>query len=718
MPKKPNVTDWAARLRERVRDYTGQSLSTPDAGQREADGRSLLHELEVQQIELEMQNAELRVARDEAEAILDKYTDLYDFAPVGYFTLSSEGVVRLVNLNGSMLVGVERSKLKGRTFQRLISPAQRPEFMDFLGLVFASETTQSSDFELVLPDHSLRQVNIEARRSAEGNECGALVLDITSRKLAEDQVRVSEIRYRRLFEAANDGVLLVDPGTRKITDANPFMTQLLGYSREELIGKELYEIGLLKDEPASREMFRNLKKDHQVRYEDLPLKSQTGRHQEVEVVANLYREGNKPVIQCNIRDITARKQEEGMLHRNQALFSAVIEQAPVGVYVVDSMFRLQQANPMAMDVFGNIHPLINRDFAEIVRSLWLPKVANGIIREFRNTLETGDPFQSPSLAERRRDTGAREVYEWQIQRVMLPDGGYGVVCFFNNITERTLAETARRRLEVLTASNLKLKMEIVRRQVIQEALRKTRHEQSQLLRQSRLQQKEMRDLSRRMLSVQEDERKRISRELHDVIAQTLVGINVHLAALAQGSSSDVDNLRKQIADTHLLVEKAVEIVHQFARELRPTMLDDLGLIPALGTVMKSFMEETGIRVSLSATPRIEETASTVRTVLFRIAQEALTNVERHAQASHVEVVIVALERGFRMTIRDNGKGFKPGSVAVGKKNTRLGLLGMRERIEMIGGTFRIDSTPGESTTVEVVIPPAKDSVKHGPSLEP
>ena len=144
----------------------------------------------------------------------------------------------------------------------------------------------------------------------------------------------------------------------------------------------------------------------------------------------------------------------------------------------------------------------------------------------------------------------------------------------------------------------------------------------------------------------------------------------------------------------------------------------VGLIPALQTFMKSFMEETGIRVSLSATPRIEGMAGEVRTVLFRIAQEALTNVARHAEASHVELSIASHDHGFRMSIRDNGQGFRPGAASKGKNNNRLGLLGMRERIEMIGGTFRIDSVRGESTIVEIEIPPVKGPVRHGPELEP
>jgi PAS domain S-box-containing protein len=136
------------------------------------------------------------------------------------------------------------------------------------------------------------------------------VQDITERKVAEEKIRISERRYRRLFEAAQDGVLIVDPGTRKITDVNPFMIEFLGYTRDEFLGKELWEIGLLKDETASQRMFEELKKNGFIRYEDLPLESKSGERREIEVVANLYQEDEQPVIQCNIRDISERKRAE------------------------------------------------------------------------------------------------------------------------------------------------------------------------------------------------------------------------------------------------------------------------------------------------------------------------------------------------------------------------------------------------------------------------
>jgi PAS domain S-box-containing protein len=208
----------------------------------------MLHELDVYQIELELQNNEVRHARDEAEALLDKYTELYDFALVGYFTLNAEGSIKLANLTGASIVGVGRSDLIGRSFSILITPSQRAALKAFLKQVFSTKSKEYGEFELADKNQGTRVISIEARVCPNGLECSAMVLDISSRTTAQEQMRVSENRYRRLFEAAHDGVLLLDPSTNRIIDANPFMTRLLGYSRDQLIGKELFEIGLLKDE--------------------------------------------------------------------------------------------------------------------------------------------------------------------------------------------------------------------------------------------------------------------------------------------------------------------------------------------------------------------------------------------------------------------------------------------------------------------------------------
>lgn len=267
-----------------------------------------------------------------------------------------------------------------------------------------------------------------------------------------------------------------------------------------------------------------------------------------------------------------------------------------------------------------------------------------------------------------------------------------------------LNEALSQRTRDITRSNQQLKKEIARRKVVEQTLLRSEQQSRVLLSQSQLLQEKLRLLSRRVLSVQEEERKRISRELHDVVAHVLTGINVRLSALKIEASVNTKGLGRKIANTQRLVEKSVDIVHRFARELRPAVLDDLGLIPALHSHMKSFAKETGIRVSLTAFAGLEALSNVKRTVLYRIAQEALTNVVRHAKASRVDVYIEKRNDTVVLRIKDDGKSFDLQRVGKVGINKRLGLLGMRERAEMVGGTFKIDSAPGHGTTIHVQIP--------------
>jgi signal transduction histidine kinase len=214
-----------------------------------------------------------------------------------------------------------------------------------------------------------------------------------------------------------------------------------------------------------------------------------------------------------------------------------------------------------------------------------------------------------------------------------------------------------------------------------------------------------------MLSAQEDERKNISRELHDVIAQMLTGINVRLSSLKTKTATSTRDLQKKIEVTQRLVEKSVDIIHRFARDLRPAVLDDLGLIPAMRSYLKHFTEQTGIRTSFTAFAEVEKLDGTSRTALYRIAQEALTNVSRHAKASVVKVSIRLRQNRVCMEIQDDGRGFQVEDAAAIQHSKRLGLLGMRERAEMVGGVFCVDSAPGKPTTVHVEIPKDQGRVR-------
>jgi PAS domain S-box-containing protein len=449
-PRKPKISDDPAELRLRAESrLSGRQSDRKSA----TEDQRLLHELEVHRIELEMQNAELQKIREELEESLEKYTDLYDFAPVGYLSVDESGLILEANLTSAALLGVERSQLVNRSLLVFMSSESRPGFLAFLEKAFSVHLIQ---------------------------EC---------------------------------------------------------------------EVLLLK------------------------------------------------------------------------------------------------------------------------------KAGGSFLAGFRAT---------SAVSHERMPRWCRVA--------------------FGDITARKEADEARRRLEDLTDTNLGLNREIVRRQTVEHTLKESEQSQRRLLKQSRHMQGQLRHLSHQILQAQEEERMRISRDLHDEIAQTLVGLNVHLTNLTREAAGGPKSLQQKIARTRKMVEKSVEKVHQFARKLRPSLLDDLGLIPALHAFMKGFATRTGVRAKLTAFAAVERLDTAQRTVLFRVAQEALTNVARHAQASRVDVTIERLPDSACMKIKDNGKSFQVNRAMHGKGSKHLGLLGMRERLEMVGGSFEVESSPASGTTVTAKIP--------------
>ncbi|MBN2557104.1 MAG: diguanylate cyclase [Anaerolineales bacterium] len=168
-----------------------------------------------------------------------------------------------------------------------------------------------------------RLAELEDEGSCQGKKTPAKA-DQSARKQANESLRASEVRYRRLFETAKDGILLLDGDTGRITDVNPFLEDLLGYSHAELLDKALWEIGPVKDIAASQEAMRHLQNTEYIRYEDLPLVNKSGQHLQVEFVSNVYLVDGWRVIQCNIRDITVRKQAEARAERTLAELSGKV----------------------------------------------------------------------------------------------------------------------------------------------------------------------------------------------------------------------------------------------------------------------------------------------------------------------------------------------------------------------------------------------------------
>jgi len=259
----------------------------------------------------------------------------------------------------------------------------------------------------------------------------------------------------------------------------------------------------------------------------------------------------------------------------------------------------------------------------------------------------------------------------------------------------------------------RLQSEVELRKAAQDALAASERHYGTLLEKSRHMQEQLRRLSHEVLTAQEEERKKISRDLHDQIGQTLTAINVRLTALNRAATLNASSVKVQLAGTQRLLERSMDVVHRFARDLRPAHLDDLGLTAALRSLVTEFAKRTQIPIRVTVFAGVEQLGNDKKTVLYRVAQEALTNIAKHAKASLATVKIARVPGAVRMEVHDNGRSFRAERILGARAPKRLGLLGMRERAEMLGGTFSVDSAVGEGTTIRIQIP--FDGVRRPPA---
>ena len=200
------------------------------------------------------------------------------------------------------------------------------------------------------------------------------------------------------------------------------------------------------------------------------------------------------------------------------------------------------------------------------------------------------------------------------------------------------------------------------------------------------------------MGAQELERRRLARELHDETGQALTSILLGLKSVEDAASEQ--DLRSATTQLRELVVTTLQDVRRLAVELRPKALDDFGLVPALERLVETFNKQTGMQVDLEPRLGDERLPSEVETALYRIMQEALTNVVKHAQANHVSIVLARREGSVTALIEDDGRGFTPGET----REDGLGILGMQERIALVEGHLTVESSPGGGTTLAVEVP--------------
>lgn len=221
----------------------------------------------------------------------------------------------------------------------------------------------------------------------------------------------------------------------------------------------------------------------------------------------------------------------------------------------------------------------------------------------------------------------------------------------------------------------------------------------------RQQQALIQQLLRRAITAQEEERARLSRELHDEIGQTLTAVQLGLDRLARSVLAEDANAREHVERVQALTEQALADLRRVIAALRPGVLDQLGLVPALGWVADHTLRPLGLTVTIDADGLQGRLPGEIETILFRIAQEAMSNVARHSGATYVDILLRHSDSDVTMTLTDDGRGFDLASVTGASDHSRgLGLAGMQERASLAGGQVTVDTAPGGGTSVKVVVP--------------
>ena len=314
MSKSHNKLPDELRLRAEKRL---QEIKKTTSTAKRAELSELVHELEVHQIELEMQNEELQQARSELEAYLSKYTDLYDFAPVGYFTLNPGGLILQVNLTGVRMFGLERSRLINQHFGRFVKADSRPVFTSFLLKAFESRSQETLVLGLEKKGNETFFAHIEARCSENGQECRIALIDITSQKEAEDALQESERKYRTLFETMSQGVVQLGQDDR-ILSANPAAERILGVplaqmqagTWADLCWRAIQEDGseFPEETRPSRVSFRTGKAVQGVVMGLFSTKTNSYVWLKIDTVPQFFPDGDRPCkVFITFEDITERK---------------------------------------------------------------------------------------------------------------------------------------------------------------------------------------------------------------------------------------------------------------------------------------------------------------------------------------------------------------------------------------------------------------------------
>jgi PAS domain S-box-containing protein len=569
-----------------------------------------------------------------------------------------------------------------------------PRLRKLLRDIFKNTKLDNYEVDHVFPVIGPKSMLLNARRIYKEDRGTRMVLlaieDITGLRKADEALQASETRYRRLFETAQDGILILDADTGQINDVNPFLIAMLGYSYEEFVGKRLWEIGAFKDVGANKVAFEELQQKGYIRYEGLPLRTKDGREIAVEFVSNVYMVNHHKVIQCNIRDITIRRVAEKELQRSQKLFYTIARLSPVGLFRTDGEGQYVYVNEYWSEITG-LSP--DKTYGEGWAKGLHPADRERVLNEWHLAVQRDLPFESEFRF--RMQSG---VIKWVIGKAIAERGvdgeRLGYVGTITDITGRRLMEEELQkahdelekrvveRTAQLLESNESLKREIANGIIIGEELKESRER--------------LRNLSKHLQEIREQERAFLSRELHDELGQALTGIKMDIRWIERRLPEDSTSIVERLHSIITLIDDAILAVQRISTELRPPALDDFGLSEAIKTMVMDFEKRAKLTCRLISTPKRIVINREMSTEVFRIVQAALTNVARHAGAKNVRILLQKTGDKLIVEVRDDGRGITKKEI---NDLNSIGLTGMRERACAMEGNLEISGIRGKGTTV-------------------
>jgi PAS domain S-box-containing protein len=566
---------------------------------------------------------------------------------------------------------------------RQLHPDDRSRVLDKMQESSATGKPFSSEHRVLTRDGQVRWFSVQG--VVVRDEAGqplfrrGVAIDITAQKKAEEELERLNTRTANILEHMAAAFIAVDH-EGYITYANPSAELLADRPRDTVIGTGLWEVF---PEMTDTVFYKQYER---VRAEQVALEAESYVPQISKwLKAQIYPTGDG--ISALVEDITEQ-------HRREA--SAVSDI----LHALNAYVDVTQAFPV---ILANLRTMTGCDAANLVlfddNGEWATIAAvaeplNGLVSGTRirvaelpgaeDTL-AGLPHLAPDLAAEVHFPVVRQAYDFGLRSgTWLPLRGDGRVVGAVGLAWRRYSGVSTEQLPVLGQIADAVALAVERMRLFEEV--RAGHERLKVL-------------SRRLVEVQEDERRHLARELHDEIGQQLTGLNLLLDAI-DGRPPEVTSER--LAEAHRLIEDLVGRVRRLSLDLRPAMLDDLGLLPALLWLFEGYTGKTGVRVNFEHEGLEQQVPGEVETAAYRIVQEALTNVARHAGVSEVSVQACVANRMLTLQVVDHGTGFDWNGALV--EPVTSGLAGMRERAMLLGGRLAVESAPGAGTRLKAELP--------------